>query len=217
MPLAEQETKALDTVHESAQMPPVGHAEGIVGWRPFPPSAMRRIIHAVQAEQVEAHDVVGERRVHEVRRGRAPAAAVEAFEPHARTFIQVRDGGGDLRLDQVFAEAGLIGAGPLVPPLGTEVVAELQDVTPTAAMVAAHRHAALLVPVEHRFEESLLAQRDHHVAVVEPDFRRARADVLEQGRQLRRDVVALALFEFPGERSVQMRPLTPKPSSSEKK
>ena len=111
----------------------------------------------------------------------------------------MRDGTGDLVLDEVAAEAGLVATGALVPALSAEIVAELDDVAPAPAVIAAVDHPALLMPVEARLEEAFLRQRHHHVAVIEPHLRRARADVLEQRRQFRHDVVAFALLELLGE------------------
>ena len=163
------------------QVFPIRHAEGVVRRCPFPPAAVGRVIHSMQAQQIESHGIVREGRIDETGGSRSPTAAVETLQPDARAFIEMGDGSRHLRLDQILAETRLVRSGPLVPALGAEIVAELIHALAAPAVVAAQDHAALLVPVEHRFEKALLAERDEHIVVIEPQLRRARTGVLEQG------------------------------------
>ena len=197
--LAEQVAESLDALRELAHVCPVRHSEVVARRRPFPPAAVRRIVQAVQRQQVVSLCEVGERGVGDLLAAGAPAAAVVALQPHARPPVQMRDRAGDLVLDEVAAEARLVAARPLIPALGAEVVAKLDDVATAPAVVAAVDHAALLVPLEDRLEVGFLRQRDHHVAVVQPHLGRARPDVAEQRRQLGHDVVTFAPAELLGE------------------
>jgi len=62
----------------------------------------------------------------------------------------MRDGRGDLGLDEVLPKPGWSDPGPWVPSLRPEVIAELNHVASPPAVIAAHDHAALLMPVEQR-------------------------------------------------------------------
>src|ERR1035437_4462712 len=103
MALAEHIGEALDALHEPAHVFPVRHVERVAGRRPFPPTAVSRVIRAVKAQQVIPPHETGNRSIYDPRGGSSPAAAIVAFEPDARPHVEMRNRAGDLGLDEVFS------------------------------------------------------------------------------------------------------------------
>ncbi len=194
--LAHQVRKPLEVLEEHAHVLPVRHAEMVARRRPLPETAVRRVVQAVQVQQIAAIQVVLARGEHQVLRRSAPTQAVIAFQPDPRPFVQLGDGAGDLALDQIRSSARRIVAGSRVPAHAAEIIAELQRVAAAAALIAAVDLAPAPVPLEDRDEVALLGQLHLDVHEVQPVLDGLGTDILEHRRQGLEQVVALAPLEI---------------------
>ena len=197
--LAQHIGQALHAVEELADMRPVGHAEVVARWRPFPPTAVGRVVKAVERQQGVPMGEIAPGGIRQLRAGGAPTAAIVAFEPDPGAVIEMHNRTIDLGLDQIRGQPGLVIAGAVHPALRAEVVPELDHVAPATAVVATVDHPAALVPIKVRLEEPLLRQGHHDIAIIQAYFGGARSAVDEQSRQLRHEVVAFAPLELLGQ------------------
>ena len=101
-------------------------------------------------------------------------------------------------LDQIALAVGLVASRPLVPSLCSEIIAELRDIAAPAAVITTVDHAARFMPVEDRFEKSLLGKLNHNVCIIEAYLRGSCVAIDEQECQLRPHIIALALQKFSG-------------------
>ena len=180
--LAHQVRQTVEVFQKDVHVLPVRHAEMVARRRPFPKTAVRGVVQAVQIEQIAAVEIVFAGGEHQPLRRRAPAQAVISFEPHARTLVQMGDRAGDLALDQIGSSARRIVAGRGVPTHGAEIIAELQRVPAATALIAAVDLPPAPMPLEDRDEVALLSQLHLDVHEVQPVLDRLGTNVLEHGR-----------------------------------
>ena len=197
--LAHQVGEPLEVLQERPHVIPVRHPKVVTGRCPFPKTAVRGVVQAVQVQQIAAVEIVFAGGGHQVLGRCAPTEAVIPFEPHARAPVEMRNGAGNLALDQIGSSARRVVARGRVPAYAAEIIAELHGVAAAAALITAVDLAPAPVPLEDGDEVSLLGELHLHVHEIQPVLDGLRADVLKHRRQGLEQVITFPLHEFLGQ------------------
>ena len=163
---------------------------------PLPPAAVGRVVEPMHADEVAACEEMVVDLFGEPFRFAAPAHAVERFEPCAGPLVEVGDRTRNLGLDETGTACRGIVARCGKPTGRPEIVEVVERLFTSPHIVAAVDQSARVVPVEDGLEIALFGQCHHHVAVIETDLGRDVADVVLQGCQVGKDVVAFPVPEL---------------------
>ena len=119
-----------------------------------------------------------------------------ALQPDTRTVVQIRDGGGDLVLDQIRLTSRRIVSGCRIPAIGANVIAELRRITPATTGITAEDDLALRMPIIDRLKVAFLHHRHAHIRVINARFRRDGSLVAKERRQHISQSISFALLKL---------------------